>query len=230
MKIYGLQKMTLLDYPGRVACTVFTGGCNLRCPFCHNASLVLTDAEETVLSEEECLSFFRKRQGVLDGICVTGGEPLLQTDIANFLYRLKDLGYDVKLDTNGSFPGRLKDLVEKGLVDYVAMDIKSAPSHYAKAVGMKHFDFSGIRESIDFLLSEPVDYEFRTTIVKGLHDEAILRGAATVIAGAKRYYLQKFVDSGDLIGTNLAAFSDEEMRSFLKAVSPFVQFAALRGL
>lgn len=230
MKIYGLQKMTLLDYPGKVACTVFTGGCNLRCPFCHNASLVLNDAEKTILSEEECFSFFRKRQGVLDGICVTGGEPLLQTDIADFLYRLKDLGYDVKLDTNGSFPVRLKELVEKGLVDYVAMDVKSAPSRYAEAVGMKRFDFSGVKESIGFLLSEPVDYEFRTTVVKGLHDETILRGAAALIANAKRYYLQKFVDSGDLIGTDLAAFSDDEMRSFLKVVSPFVKFAALRGL
>jgi pyruvate formate lyase activating enzyme len=190
----------------------------------------LNKPNDLVISEEECLSFLDKRQGILDGICVTGGEPLLQTDISDFLYQVKNLGYDIKLDTNGSSPGRLKELVAKGLVDYVAMDIKSAPSHYAAAVGLKNFDFTDIKESVDFLLSEPVDYEFRTTVVNGLHDENILCATAAVIAGAKRYYLQKFVDSGDLIGTDLTAFTDNEMHFFLKVVSPFVQFAALRGL
>lgn len=230
MKICGLQKMTLLDYPGKVACTVFTGGCNLRCPFCHNASLVLDHNHDTLVSEEECLSFLRKRRGILDGVCITGGEPLIQADIADFLYLVKDLGYKIKLDTNGCFPQHLKELVDSGFIDYVAMDIKSSPSRYEKAVGIEGFDFSEIQKSVDFLLSDQVDYEFRTTVVNGLHDESVLKDTAAVIAGAKRYYLQNFVDSGDLIGKGFTAFSPAEMAAFIKVVSPFVQFSALRGL
>lgn len=229
MKICGLQKTTLLDYPGKVACTVFTGGCNLRCPFCHNASLVLRQDQQPPVLAEDFFSFLCKRQGILDGVCITGGEPLLQKDIADFLYQVKSLGFEVKLDTNGSFPLRLKELVQEGLVDYVAMDIKSSPAHYGEAAGMDSFDFTAIKQSIDFLLAEPVDYEFRTTVVKGLHDDIVLGDAASLIAGAKRYYLQKFEDSGDLIAMDLSAFTDDEMQGFLQVVSPFVHFAALRG-
>ncbi|HMM05560.1 MAG TPA: anaerobic ribonucleoside-triphosphate reductase activating protein [Clostridiales bacterium] len=229
MKICGLQKMTLLDYPGKVACTVFTGGCNFRCPFCHNASLVLHQDKQRLVLTEDFFSFLRKRQGILDGVCITGGEPLLQADIADFLYQVKSLGFAVKLDTNGSFPQRLNELVQEGLLDYVAMDVKSSPAHYREAAGIEPFDFAAIKQCIDFLLSEPVDYEFRTTVVKGLHDAIVLQDAASLIAGAKRYYLQKFEDSGDLIGTHLSAFTDDEMQRFLQVVSPFVHFAALRG-
>ena len=230
MKIGGLQKLTLLDYPGKVACTVFTKGCNLRCPFCHNAPLVVGAPDDGAIREAEVFAFLKKRRGVLDGVCVTGGEPLLQPDIGDFLRRVRALGYLVKLDTNGCFPGRLREMVSQGLVDYVAMDVKNAPEHYAETAGVPDLDFSGVRESMDFLLSGPVDYEFRTTAVKGLHTADGLRGAAQSIRGARRYFLQKFVDSGDLIGSGMSAFSDEEMRTLLDAVSPYVQTAALRGV
>ncbi len=229
MKICGLQKTTLLDYPGKVSCTVFTGGCNFRCPFCHNASLVLHQEKQKPVLAEDFFSFLRKRQGILDGVCITGGEPLLQADIADFLYQVKNLGYEVKLDTNGSFPLRLKELVQEGLIDYVAMDVKSSPAHYGKAVGIDPLDFTTIQQSIDFLLTEPVDYEFRTTVVEGFHDAIVLRDAALLISGAKRYYLQKFEDSGDLIGMHFKVFTDTEMQKFLQIVSPYVHFAALRG-
>lgn len=230
MKIFGLQKLTLLDYPGKVACTVFTGGCNLRCPFCHNASLVIDQKDNKSIPEDDFFTFLAKRRGVLDGVCVTGGEPLLQPDLEAFLRRIRETGYLIKLDTNGCFPKQLKELVAQGLIDYVAMDIKSSPEHYAKAVGMSEIDFCSIRESIDFLLADSVDYEFRTTVVKGLHDTIILRETAQLINGAKRYYLQKFVDSGELIGSGMSAFSDDDMKLFLDVVSPYVKTAALRGV
>ena len=231
MKICGLQKLTLLDYPGLMACTVFTGGCNLRCPFCQNAPLVLDPPENGAVSEGAFFSFLEKRHGILDGVCVSGGEPLLQPDIAPFLRRIRTLGYSVKLDTNGFFPDMLRALAEDGLLDYVAMDIKSAPEDYAKACGVPHPEIAGVRKSIAFLLAGTVDYEFRTTVVKGLHDAASLRGAAEAIRGARRYFLQQFVPSAHMVnGGGFSAFSEEEMRGFLRTVSPFVREAALRGL
>lgn len=230
LKICGLQKLTLLDYPEKVACTVFTAGCNLRCPFCHNASLVLGEPFPDEIPESKLFAYLKKRRGVLDGICVTGGEPLLQPGLADFLSSVQDLGYSVKLDTNGTFPDRLQAVVRAGLVDYVAMDVKNSPERYAETAGTAGFDFSSVRKSMDFLLSGFVDYEFRTTVVKGLHDANSLRSAAQSILGAKRYYLQKFVDSGELIQDGFSAFSDSEMREFRELVSPFVQSAALRGI
>ncbi|HWP79593.1 MAG TPA: anaerobic ribonucleoside-triphosphate reductase activating protein [Candidatus Acidoferrum sp.] len=230
MKICGLQKLTLLDYPEKLACTVFTGGCNFRCPFCHNASLVLGPPDGETLPEEELFLFLKKRVGVLAGVCVTGGEPLIHEDLPDFLRKIKELGYAVKLDTNGYFPGKLKELVAQGLVDYVAMDVKSDPAHYAQAAGLPSLDYSQIAESIRFLLSEPVDCEFRTTVVGGLHDADILRNTARSVEGAKRYFLQQFVDSGDLIGSGFFAFSDGEMKTFLDLVSPCVKIAGLRGV
>ena len=164
MRISGFQKMTLLDFPGRVACTVFTFGCNLRCPFCHNASLVVGGGEAE-FSKEEILAYLKKRTGLLDGVCITGGEPLLQSDIADFIKEIKALGYAVKLDTNGCYPEKLKELVLGGLVDYVAMDVKNCFSKYGQTVGIKDFDVSPIKESAAFLISSGIDFEFRTTIV-----------------------------------------------------------------
>lgn len=230
MKICGLQKLTLLDYPEKIACTVFTGGCNLRCPFCHNASLVLGNQEGMQFSEDEIFDYLKKRRGLLDGVCISGGEPMIQPGLEEFIRKVRQLGYCVKLDTNGCFPERLKSLVKQKLVDYVAMDVKSSPGHYAETVGIPDFDFSNVKESMDFLLGEPVDYEFRTTVVKGLHNAEILRDAAISIRGAKRYFLQKFVDSGDIVGTGVSAFSDMEMEGFLKIVSPYVKSVALRGV
>ena len=192
MLIAGLQKLTLLDYPGTVACTVFTGGCNFRCPFCHNAPLVLPELMGQDTDEEQVLAFLKKRQGVLDGVAITGGEPLLHKDIGAFLEKVRALGFKIKLDTNGSFPDRLQEIISAGLVDRVAMDIKNAPELYAKTVGLPALDLAPIERSKELLLRGDVDYEFRTTVVKGLHTEESITGAAKWLAGAKEYYLQQF--------------------------------------
>ena len=231
MLVSGLQKLTLLDYPGKVACTVFTGGCNFRCPFCHNAPLVLPEQMAHDSSAEEVLRFLRKRVGVLDGVAVTGGEPLLHPEIDGFLREIKALGFLIKLDTNGSFPERLIALVEEGLVDRVAVDIKNSPALYAKTVGLERFDLRGVERTKDYLLSDPVEYEFRTTVVKGLHTRESLIEAAQWIAGAREYYLQQFKDSGALIaGTGLGAFDGEEMHALAEAVRPIIPAVQLRGL
>ena len=227
-----MQKLTLLDFPGVVACTLFTAGCNFRCPWCHNAGLVLPDEmSDRLIESEEVLSFLEKRKGVLDGVCVTGGEPLLQAELPDFLRRVKGLGYRIKLDTNGSFPERLEALVREALVDRVAMDIKNGPSRYAETAGMKDLDLSAVTASKDFLLSDPVDYEFRTTVVRGLHTEESLLEAADWIAGAKQWFLQQFKDSGNLIhGEGLSAFTDGEMRALLETVQKKIPAAQLRGI
>lgn len=230
MLISGLQKLTLLDYPGRVACTVFTGGCNFRCPFCHNAPLVLPERLARDSSEEEVLAFLSKRRGVLDGVAVTGGEPLLHRDIGAFLEKVKALGFSVKLDTNGSFPDRLRALVSAGLVDRVAMDVKNSPALYEKTAGAA-VDMAAIERSRDFLLSGAVDYEFRTTVVKGLHTKESLMDAARWIRGAKEYYLQQFKDSGDVLAIEgLGAFSEKEMHALADAAAEFVPSVQVRGV
>ena len=232
MRISGLQKLTLLDYPGHVACTVFTGGCNFRCPFCHNAPLVLPERlQGDENGAETVLAFLKKRQGILDGVAVTGGEPLLHKDIDSFLREVKRLGYQVKLDTNGSFPERLRALVEEGLVDRVAVDIKNSPALYAKTVGVPGFDLAPVERSKNYLLSGKVEYEFRTTVVKGLHTRESLLEAARWIAGAREYYLQQFKDSGDVIAIEgLSAFTGEEMHALADAVRPIVPSVQVRGV
>ena len=229
MKFYGFQKMTMLDFPGRVACTVFTGGCNLRCPFCHNALLV-TQVDNVVYDEEEILDYLKKRKGLLDGICVSGGEPLLQIGLESFLQKVKELGFKVKLDTNGTFPARLKSLVEKGLVDYVAMDIKNCKDKYALTTGTDSFDISKIEESVAFLLKDTVDYEFRTTIVDGLHETQDIVKIGEWIQGAKKYFLQNFVDSGNLIKSGLKAVSLDKLKEFAKLLENSVGKISLRGV
>lgn len=198
MKINGFQKLTLLDFPGKMACIVFTPGCNFRCPFCHNASLV-THINEVSVSEEEIFTYLARRKGLLDGVVVTGGEPLLQSGLEDFLTKVKSLGYAVKLDTNGSFPSKLKALVNKGLVDYVAMDVKNSREKYARTIGVNNPPLDEIDESIKFLISGEVDYEFRTTVTAGLHTSTDIEKIAEWIKGAKKYFLQNFVDSGDLV-------------------------------
>ena len=172
MKLYGLQKLTLLDFPERVACTVFLGGCNLRCPFCHNSVLVFPEPEDETMTEDAFFQFLDKRAGVLDGVAVTGGEPLLTPDVLPFLARIKETGFAVKLDTNGSFPKRLREAVETGLVDYVAMDIKNSPEKYAATCGLPVFDLSKVQESVRFLMNGSIPYEFRTTVVDEFHEAA----------------------------------------------------------
>ncbi len=230
MNIQGLQKLTLLDYPGKMACTIFTAGCNLRCPFCHNSRLVINPEKQSEYSDEEIFAFLKKRIGVLDGVAITGGEPLLQNDIEDFIRRVKDLGYSVKLDTNGTFPEKLRSLVEKGLVDYVAMDIKNSPELYAETVGISGYDISKIKESIAFLLEGKVDYEFRTTVVREFHSVFGMNGLGEMIKGAKRHFLQGFIDSGDLIGFNMSAVPKEEMERMKKIMLQYVDECEIRGV
>ena len=230
MKIQGLQKLTLLDYPEKVACTVFFAGCNFRCPFCHNASLVTHISEEPEMTEEAFFTFLKKRQGILDGVCITGGEPLLQPDIEDFIRKIKELGYAVKLDTNGSFPTKLKTLVEKGLVDYVAMDIKNSREAYGITAGVEKIDIASVEESVAYLKEGKVPYEFRTTVVKNLHTEEEFQRIGQWIAGAEKYFLQNFVNSGDLINSKVEGCSEEEMKGYLKVVQQYIPETKLRGM
>ena len=229
MRIAGFQKLTLLDFPGKVACTLFTPGCNFRFPFCHNASLVLSPGEAGDFAEEEILSFLKKRQGLLEGVAVTGGEPLLQPGIDGLIRKIRALGFAVKLDTNGSFPERLAPLLSEGLLDYAAMDIKNSPEHYDLATGVKT-DLGSIRKSISLLMESGIPYEFRTTVVKGLHTPEDFPGIGRLIEGAERYFIQGYVDSGDVIDPRFSAFTPEECRLFLDRVRPFVKEASLRGM
>ena len=229
--ISGLQKLTLLDYPGTVACTVFTGGCNFRCPFCHNASLVIPGELSRENEEEQVLSFLKKRVGILDGVAITGGEPLLYADMPAFLEKVRSLGYKIKLDTNGSFPDRLIAIVRAGLVDRVAMDIKNAPELYAKTAGIPGLDLTPVERSKDFLLSGAVEYEFRTTVVRGLHTAESLLGAARWIENAAEYWLQQYRDSGGVLTPDgLSSFTAEEMHAFAGVVRSIVPSVQVRGV
>ena len=230
MLIKGLQKLTLLDFPDRMACTVFTFGCNFRCPFCHNASLVLSArATEDTMPEEEFFSFLARRKGILEGVCVTGGEPTLQPDLPAFLRPIKDMGYAVKLDTNGYRPAVLKGLVNEGLLDYVAMDVKNSLPRYGETVGIRSFDTAPIEESMDYLMEGHVPFEFRTTLVSGLHTVEDIRAMGARVAGQERFFLQTFKDSGDLIAQGLGPIPPAEAAEMLAALRAYVPNAQIRG-
>ena len=228
MNVQGYQKLTLLDYPGRTACTVFTGGCNLRCPFCHNAGLVRTPLAGPNLTDE-VLGYLQKRRGILDGVCVTGGEPLLQPDLVGFLQAVKEMGYAVKLDTNGMLPGRLAEVLATKLVDYVAMDIKSSPDGYPAATGTDA-DVSAVSDSLSILRGSGIPFELRTTAVRGIHTEADFDAIGRWIGDVPAYYIQRFVDSGQLLGSGCDAFSPEEMERLLTTVRRYTPSAQLRGV
>ena len=230
MRILGLQKLSLLDFPGKVAATVFTGGCNLRCPFCHNAPLVLPGRGTSALDAGGVLDFLASRRGLLDGVVLSGGEPLLQPDAADFLAEVKAMGFSVKLDTNGCHPDALADILDRRLADYVAMDIKNSLEKYPWTVGVPGFDTAPVERSARLLMEGPADYEFRTTLVRPFHEVGDMETIGRWLRGARRYYLQAFVDSGDLVGGGCAPFTPEEMEGFLQAARPFFQSAALRGL
>lgn len=230
MKIYGLNKTTLLDYPGRVACTIFLGGCNFRCPFCQNSSLVLNPGCQQEIPPEKVLSFLRKRRGILDGVCVTGGEPTLAPDLPEFLKEIRSLGYPVKLDTNGTRPDVLKSLAARDLIQAAAVDIKACPDNYASLCGLVHPDLSAIKETVDFLLNGSLDYEFRTTVVRELHTEKDFIEIGQWIAGAKAYFLQAYRDSEEVLQPGFSSYSQAELeyfRSILKRTIPLVE---LRGI
>ncbi|MBO4323631.1 MAG: anaerobic ribonucleoside-triphosphate reductase activating protein [Clostridia bacterium] len=230
MLILGFQKMTLLDFPNKVACTIFTGGCNLRCPFCHNAKLVTEINAEEKYSKEEILAFLSKRKGLLDGVCITGGEPLIQDGIKDFTIMIKEMGFKVKLDTNGFYPDKLKELVNEKLVDYVAVDVKNSPEKYAETVGVKNIDLAPFEESVNFLLKSDLDYEFRTTVVKEYHEVEDIEKIAELIRGAEKYFLQNFVDSGNLIGNDLHAHEKEILLKMKEAAKKHGVSAEIRGI
>lgn len=230
MRIDGLQKMTLLDFPGKVACTIFTGGCNFRCPFCHNALLVTELSQTPDYTADEIFDFLKKRTGLLDGVAITGGEPLMNPEISDFIREIRKMGYAVKLDTNGSYPERLKSIVDEGLVDYVAMDIKNCKEKYAETINLKSLELSKIEESVEFLKSGAVDYEFRTTVVKEFHTVEDIRKTAEWIKGARRYFLQSFVDSGMLIDNSVSGVEKEIMLKMRDAAAYFVPETQIRGI
>jgi len=229
MKIFGLQKTTLLDFPGNVACTIFTGGCNFRCPFCHNASLVLTPNENEIIPEEEIFAFLQKRKGILDGVCITGGEPLLNRDIKSFIRRVKDIGFLVKLDTNGAFPDILSDVLQDNLIDYVAVDIKNSPNKYNLTCGVE-VDLHHVQKTVSMLLQRIIPYEFRTTVVRELHTSDDILQIGEWLSGAKRYYLQAFKDSGNLIGGGFSPWTENEMQSILPKLRDYIFNVEIRGL
>lgn len=230
MLIKGLQKLTLLDFPEKMACTLFTFGCNFRCPFCHNASLVLSDrADGTIIEEEDFFRFLRSRRGILEGVCISGGEPTLQPDLPAFIRRIRDLGFAVKLDTNGYRPAILRALIDEGLVDYVAMDIKNSLSRYPETVGIARFDTAPIEESMDLLMENRVPFEFRTTLVRGLHTPESIAEIGRRLAGGERFFLQTFEDSGDLIADGLSGFDREETEDLLAVLCNYVPNAQIRG-
>lgn len=230
MKIVGLQKLTLLDFPGKTACTVFTGGCNLRCPFCHNSDLVLHAGQLPEISEEEFFSLLEKRKKTLDGVCITGGEPCLMLDLEDFCRKIKEHGFLVKLDTNGFFPERLRHLIDVGCLDYVAMDIKNRPEKYPETTGIPDLDPSPALRSIELLKSSSLPHEFRTTLCRPLHTPDDPVAIAKLLGPSERYFLQGFKDSGALIGSGMSAFLPSEMKEMLNEVNKFAPLAALRGI
>lgn len=237
MLILGFQKTTLLDYPEHIASTIFTGGCNFRCPFCHNRDIVF--AKESIdthilspYTEEEVLMHLQKRKNVLTGVCITGGEPTLQPDLSDFLAKVKALGYQVKLDTNGYHPDTMISLIQQGLVDYVAMDIKNSPAKYAQTAGLDICDISNLEKSIDYLIqgNHNILYEFRTTLVAELHTTKDIEDMALWIQGAMAYYLQSYTDSDQIIKEGFHAHTKETLNYYLQICRKHIPNTALRGI
>lgn len=229
MQILGLNRTTLLDYPEHVAATVFTGGCNFRCPFCHNMDLVLGEVEPA-LSTEDFFAFLEKRKGILDGVCITGGEPTLQKDLPDFIRGIRDKGYLVKLDTNGYRPKVLEELLRENLLDYVAMDIKSSVENYPRVTGMADLDVTGIQESVSLLKSAGIPYEFRTTVVKGLHRIDEFDEIGRWLQGAEAYFLQAFRENEKVPDKSLSSFTEAEMREMKQLAERYIERVELRGI
>ena len=245
MKICGLNKTTLLDYPGKVACTIFIGGCNFRCPFCHNGSLVLHASEQPEITPEEIFTFLKRRKGILEGVCVTGGEPTLYSELPEFLQKIHSLGYAVKLDTNGYMPEILSGLLAENLLDYVAMDIKTGPSDYSRVAGLTKVEGSifassgknlieNVKESIHFLMNDTdlsrFTYEFRTTVVRELHNADSFLEIGNWIQGASHYYLQSYKDSETVLCPGFHSYSKEELSAFADLLRPMIPSVTLRGV
>ena len=230
MQFSGFQKLTLLDYPEKTACTLFTAGCNFRCPFCHNAALVTHIDNSNFFTEEYVLDYLKKRSGILDGVCITGGEPLMHKDLPKFIKKVKNLGYLVKLDTNGSYPEKLQSLIDECLIDYVAMDIKNSQEKYLLTAECSKEDLQNIEKSIEILKGSKIDFEFRTTIVKEYHTIDDVKKIAEWIVGADKYFLQNFIDSGDLIKNNLSAVNRETLDLMRSAARGMIPKVEIRGI
>jgi len=230
MRILGFQKLTLLDYPGKVACTVFIGGCNFRCPFCHNADLVLNPNVQPAIPEEKVFETLKKRQGILEGVCITGGEPTIFPELKNFLKKIKERGFAIKLDTNGYKPEMIAELVKEDLIDYVAMDIKNSPLKYAETVGLGELDITQIQKSIDFLKQGSIDYEFRTTIVRELHTPEDVHKIARWLSGCKRYFLQSYQESKRVINPIFTSYDKAELEQLRDAIIAHVPNVEIRGV
>lgn len=230
MQIHGLNKTTLLDYPGHVAATIFLGRCNFCCPFCQNGDLVLSPEKQPVIEEEEVLDILRKRQGILTGVCITGGEPTLERDLEEFIGKVRDIGYLVKLDTNGYRPEVIERLLQQKMLDYIAMDIKHSIKHYGEAAGSNNIDTEKIQKSIHLIMESGIDYEFRTTVVKELHKEKDFIEIGKEIEGAKAYFLQKYQESEAVIRPGYHAYEKEKMEEFAKLLKSFVPNVKLRGI
>lgn len=233
MIIRGLLKTTLLDYPGHVAATIFLGGCNFRCPFCHNMDIVETG--KNYYSEEEIFGFINKRKGILDGICITGGEPTLYSELPDFIRKIKETGLLVKLDTNGTNCQMLNSLIKDGLIDYVAMDIKSSMDGYETVAGIensvgKDVLLKDVIKSIEILKNSCIDYEFRTTVVSEYHNMEVMNEIGKMIKGAKKYYLQAFTDSEYVPDHSLNAPSKEKLEEYRELLIKYVEIVEIRGL
>ncbi len=226
MRIGGYQKMTLLDFPGKVACIIFTYGCNFRCPWCHNAALVTDICDE--VSEDEIFAFLEKRKDVLDGVVISGGEPLLYGGICDFIAKINAMGYAVKLDTNGTNPKKLKELIDRGMLDYIAMDIKNQKGKYALTAGVGKVDLDKIEASLNIIKESKIPYELRTTVTKEFHTPEDIVKIGEWIKGAEKYFLQSFTDSGNLIGDGCSAYSPEEMKAMAESILPLVPSVLVR--
>ena len=230
MNIYGYQKTTLLDYPGHVAATLFTCGCNFRCPFCHNSDLVLKHTSSDFIPEEEIFAFLKKRKNILSGICITGGEPTLQPDLVEFIHKIRSLGYKIKLDTNGYRPEIISNLLKKNLLDYIAMDIKAGFSNYSKVCGLQKTDIHNITKSISIIENSNINYEFRTTVVKELHTDKDFQEIAQMLSPKSTYFIQSFKDSGHILAPGLSSYDKQTLEYYLSIIKKTIPNSSLRGI
>lgn len=227
MKIYGIEKFSMVDWDGKIVCTLFASGCNFRCPFCHNASLALAEGNE--IDHTEIFNFLEKRKELLDGVCISGGEPTLHPSLEDFAGKIKDMGYKVKLDTNGTNPTAVKTLIEKGLVDYIAMDVKNSPQKYAQTTGLDSLNIDNILESIKVIKESNIPHEFRTTIIKEYHTESDMHNIANMIAGCDKYFIQKYVDRDSCISHGFTPVDKDTAKNWLALFTNKAKRTSLRG-
>ena len=229
MKINGYERFSMVDYEGKICCTVFTGGCNMRCPFCHNGALVVGDVKSNQIDDDEVIEYLKQRKGLVDAVSVTGGEATLTVGLADFLRRVRELEYEIKLDTNGLRPDVLKSLIDQKLVDYVAMDIKNSPQKYAMTTGLKFVDLDKINESMQIIRESGIKHEYRTTIIEEFHTLEDMQSIADWISGAQRYYMQKYKDSEGCISHGYHPVEKSVAEEFAKLFEGKVGKVGLRS-